>query len=177
MVGLVGDPTVSLFWTMHTIMKLKYCLGTYKTNFYTGWPIKRYTPFSWFLPKSHDHHTHRNLHLKIDIYEYSLNWLKICLKAISGLCYLHSGSILLNCTIVNIFLGLHFCKVPWMNKNVDWYVLSEWWIQSSKICLIEKLFAFVQLLHEWEYFLDIEHFCLQISFLWYKIVWCILHFA
>ena len=102
-----------------------------------------------------------------------MNWLKICLKAISGLCYLHSGSILLNCAIVNIFLGLHFCKVPRMNKNADWNVLSEWWIQSSKICLIEKLFAFVQLLHECEYFLDIEHFCLQISFLWYKIVWCI----
>ena len=33
--GLVGDPIVSLFWTMHTIMKLKYCSGTYKTNFYT----------------------------------------------------------------------------------------------------------------------------------------------
>ena len=132
-------------------MRLSICVYLYVP----GDPQKG-TPFYHdFLPKSHDHHTHRNLHLKLDIYEYSLNWLKICLKAISGLCYLHSGSILLNCAIVNIFLGLHFCKVPWMNKNVDWYVLSEWWIQSSKICLIEKLFTFVQLLHECEYFLDI----------------------
>ena len=33
--GLWGDPIVSLFWTIYTIIKLKYCSGTYKTNFYT----------------------------------------------------------------------------------------------------------------------------------------------
>ena len=98
-----------------------------------------------------------------------MNWLKICLKAISGVRYLHSGSILLNCAI-----GLPFCKVPWMNKNVNWHVLSEWCIKSSIICLTEKLFAFVQLLHKCEYFLDIELFCLQISFIWCKLLWCIL---
>ena len=65
--------------------------------------------------------SHSTKYTFINIYlKYYVNWLKICLKTVSGVSYLHSGSILFNCAIVDIFLGLHFCKVLLMHKNVNW---------------------------------------------------------
>ena len=129
--------------------------------------------FDDFLPKSHDEISQRIWYLEIQTYEYCSTYHDFIAKAISGVGYLHLGSILLNCTNIDISIGLHLHNEILIDRNVNWYILSEKRIQSSIICFPKKIFAFVQLLHECEYFFDIELFCSQFQFIWWKMVLCI----
>ena len=106
----------------------------------------------------------------MQVYEYCLTLHDFLAKAISWEGYLHLCSILLNCANADFCFGLHLCIVPLIIKNVNWYNLSEFGVKYSIICFPDKLFTFVQLLQECEYFLDIKLFYLQIILIWWKMV-------
>ena len=58
-------------------------------------------------------------------YEYCSTYHDLIAKTNSGVCYLHLGSILSNCTNIDISLGLHLYNEILINKNVNWHILSE----------------------------------------------------
>ena len=106
----------------------------------------------------------------MQVYEYCLTLHDFLAKAISWEGYLHLCSILLNCANADFCFGLHLCIVPLIIKNVNWYNLSEFGVEYSIICFPDKLFTFVQLLQECEYFFDIKLFYLQIILIWWEMV-------